>query len=174
MATLFDGRVIILGGGTTGASPDQGQRNVLIYDPIDESFTPGPKMGNAYYAHACALFKSAFHNNREVVLVAGGASDDRTQLWDYQTEGSGWISSKWKFFFHQIKTNTGMYHFLKCIHRLFIICHKSCVSLKASPQNADFFPILLCSKKLKPKKPPGKIEIFFFKKSGFFSRIFLD
>ena len=98
MATLFDGRVIILGGGTTGQSPDQGQRNVLIYDPIDESFTPGPEMENAYYAHACALFKSAFHNNREVVLVAGGASDDRTQLWDYQTEGSGWISSKWNFF----------------------------------------------------------------------------
>ena len=120
MATLFDGRVIILGGGTTGQSPDQGQRNVWIYDPIDESFTPGPEMGNAYYAHACALFKSAFHNNREVVLVAGGASDDRTQLWDYQTEGSKWITSKWKST-HEM---AGRYKINKCCADLDNFCIK--------------------------------------------------
>ena len=124
MATLFDGRVIILGGGTTGASPDQGQRNVWIYDPNTESFTPGPEMGNAYYAHACALFKSAFHNNREVVLVAGGASDDRTQLWDYQTEGSKWITSKCLSSIHEI---AGRYNEI----------HKCCTD-QNSAQNIPF------------------------------------
>ena len=56
-------------------------------------------MINDYSYHACALFKSAMHNYREVVLVAGGYQEDTVEIWDYQTQGSSWLPSKCNFVF---------------------------------------------------------------------------
>ena len=97
MVTINDGRIMILGG--SDGSIIDGKKNVWIYDHEDETFTPGPKMAKDHYWHSCTLFKSAMHNYREVALVAGGIQTDTVELWDYQTEGSKWITSKWNFVF---------------------------------------------------------------------------
>ena len=85
--TANDGRVFIMGGYPY-------KKKVWIYDPNTESFTPGQEMINDYRAHACAVFRSVLHNQREVLLVAGGWEQDTTEIWDYQTPGSSWTSSK--------------------------------------------------------------------------------
>ena len=112
--TAKDGRVI-LSGGMRGSS----RRQVWIYDWNTQSFsqsfsqssfTQGPDMKNDHHFHCCALFKSNFHNGREVLLVAGGDRQDTTEVWDYQTPGSSWTSSKWEF----------------CVY-FSIICKKKCI-----------------------------------------------
>ena len=89
--TAKDGTVMLTGG-------DGSERKVWIYDPNTASFTPGPEMINDHYAHGCAVFKSNLHDGREVLLVAGGSKQDTTEVWDYQTPGSSWTSSKWGIF----------------------------------------------------------------------------
>ena len=93
MVTRIDGMVTI-----TGGSPSS-NRKVWIFNPNDESYEDGPQMINVHRRHACALFKSAMHNYREVVLVAGGLKEDTVEIWDYQTQGSSWLPSKCNFVF---------------------------------------------------------------------------
>ena len=88
MVTRIDGMVTITS-----------NRKVWIFNPNDESYESGPQMGNAHWSHACALFKSAMHNYREVVLVAGGVNENTVEIWDYQTQGSSWLPSKCNFVF---------------------------------------------------------------------------
>ena len=83
MVTRIDGMVVI--------TFDQ---TVLIFNVNDETYESGPQTSFNHRDHACAVFKSAWHNYREVVLVAGGTEEDRAEIWDYQTSGSNWISSK--------------------------------------------------------------------------------
>ena len=94
MVTRTDGMVTI-----TGGEPHLNIKKVLIFNPNDESYEPGPQMVKIRKYHACALFKSALHNYREVVLVAGGYLDDTAEIWDYQTQGSSWLPSKCNFVF---------------------------------------------------------------------------
>ena len=82
-----NGSIFILGGYPS-------MKQVLIHDSITNSSTTGPSMQYNHYYHACAVFNSALHNGREVILVAGGWHQDTTEIWDYQTEGSSWIISK--------------------------------------------------------------------------------
>ena len=94
MVTRIDGMVTI-----TGGFPSSNLRKVWIFNPNDESYESGPQMINDHFRHACALFKSAMHNYREVVLVAGGFAEDTVEIWDYQTQGSSWLPSKCNFVF---------------------------------------------------------------------------
>ena len=96
MVTRIDGKVVITG----GVSSIELSRNIVwIFNPNNETYEFGPQMGHDFSNHGCAVFKSALHNYREVILVAGGTKSDKVELWDYQTPNSGWISSKCNFVF---------------------------------------------------------------------------
>ena len=83
MVTLHDDKVMIMGGSLS--------RNVLIFDPADKSYTNGPSMTYGRGFFGCALFKSALHNNRPVVLAAGGQLVN-TEVYDY-TYANQWETS---------------------------------------------------------------------------------
>ena len=88
MVTLEDGRIM-----TTGGEPkSQNGRKVWILDvDVDDGFIAGPDMIYKRFNHACATFRSPFHNNREVVLVAGGTKRDEVELLDFQK--NVWVES---------------------------------------------------------------------------------
>ena len=79
MVTLEDGRIMTIGG-----VPSQNSKKVWILDAVD-GFIAGPNMTYDRYNHACATFRSPLHDNREVVLVAGGTNRDEVELLDFQT-----------------------------------------------------------------------------------------
>lgn len=83
MVTLHDDKVMILGG-----YPSSNYRNVLIFDPKDNSFTTGPSLRSNKIYGGCAQFLSAKHNNRPVVLAAGG-NTRRAEILDY-TNANAW------------------------------------------------------------------------------------
>jgi len=84
MITLHDKRVMILGGFS-----NSNLKSVVIFNPADESFTNGPTLLYKRYHAACTLFLSALHDNRPVVLVAGGSDQATAELFDY-TNGDAW------------------------------------------------------------------------------------
>ena len=47
-------------------------------------------------SHACTIFYSPAHDERSVVIVAGGSgnSENTAEIWDYTNEGSTWKESK--------------------------------------------------------------------------------
>ena len=89
VVTLNDGRVMILGG-YDGLS----LRKVLIFNSTSGTFSDAPDMLYSRTQHGCATFKSQLHDQREVVLVAGGQHKIKVELLDFQTEGSIWQESK--------------------------------------------------------------------------------
>ena len=93
VVTLNDGRVMILGGYDGGMVGSYG-RKVLIFNSTSGTFSDAPDMLTTRYYHGCATFNSPLHNNREVVLAAGGKERESVELLDYQTEGSSWQESK--------------------------------------------------------------------------------
>jgi len=76
--TLHDGKVMIL-----GAVLSSLDRNVIIMDPADNSFTTGPSMSYEREQAACTLFNSPLHNGRPVVLAAGGIVQATSEVYDY-------------------------------------------------------------------------------------------
>ena len=74
-------------------------------------------MINAHTSHGCAVFNSNLHDGREVLLVAGGLYQDTTEVWDYQTPGSSWTSSKWEFcvFTWHFSTNRGKVYLFQVV-----------------------------------------------------------
>ena len=101
MLSLEDGRIIIIGGqpvphwGLRNSAPKDriiSSKSTWFYD--GNSFTSGPRTRKTRFYHACATFKSALHQNREVVLVAGGFKKDDFEILDYQTKGSEFVKSK--------------------------------------------------------------------------------
>ena len=46
---------------------------------------------------ACAVFNSAAHNMRPVVLVVGGDDRGSAEVYDFTKENSRWAESKIKF-----------------------------------------------------------------------------
>ena len=66
MVDLKDGRVMIIGGTPTF-------KEVLIYHQSNRSFVHAANLSNGRSSFACALFNSAMHGFRPVILVAGGA-----------------------------------------------------------------------------------------------------
>ena len=88
MVTLHDGKVMILG----AESPYSLTKNVVVFDPADNSYTTGPSMSYPRNQGACTLFKSNLHDGRPVVLSAGGLSQATAQVYDY-TNSNHWQTS---------------------------------------------------------------------------------
>ena len=68
----------------------------MIYDHTTSTFTYTPDMTLSRKNPACALFRSAMHNNRYVVLAAGGsAGQTQAEVFDYTNpNASAWDQSK--------------------------------------------------------------------------------
>lgn len=82
--SLHDGRVMIMGGW-----PRYNRKTVLMYEPIDETFTTQPSLIYERIHAACTLFLSPLHNNRPVVLIAGGSRQVTAEIYDY-TKSNAW------------------------------------------------------------------------------------
>lgn len=89
MVTLHDGKVLIL-----GANPNSPSlyKNVIIFDPAQNTFTTGPSLSYNRDNAACTLFNSNLHDNRPVVLAAGGWGQATAEVYDY-TNDNAWQTS---------------------------------------------------------------------------------
>ena len=93
--TLHDGKIMIIGG-----YKFRQLNTVLIFSPKNNSFIQGPSLINRRYHLACALFFSPMHDNRPVVLSAGGYGHyaggygHYTEVLDYTTANAEWQESK--------------------------------------------------------------------------------
>ena len=88
LVTLDNGKVMILGG-----YPSLNYKNLMIFDPEDNTFNTGPSLLFNRVYFGCALFKSPLHNNRPVVLAAGGSEQKTAEILDY-TNATTWEQSK--------------------------------------------------------------------------------
>jgi hypothetical protein len=86
---LSNGKVILLGGGSEG-------KGVLIFDPEAETFDQSlPSMTHGRWYHACVVFKSSLHENREVVFALLGWNQNTTEVLDYTQPNSTWTESNY-------------------------------------------------------------------------------
>ena len=76
--------------GSDGGGFEKHANSTVFYDPITETFTPGQDMNYYRYSAGCALFESAYHGGRPVVIVVGGHSGggiykplQKTEVLDY-------------------------------------------------------------------------------------------
>ena len=88
--TLHDGKVMIIG----GLSIYPPLKTTLIFSPNNNSFSPGPSMIHKRSDFACTLFYSPMHDNRPVILSAGGGNDHFSEVLDYTTANAEWQESK--------------------------------------------------------------------------------
>ena len=88
--TLHDGKVMIIGGVGSSIS----LKTILIFSPNNNSFAQGPSMIHTRFHFACTLFYSPMHDNRPVVLSAGGSSQSTAEVLDYTTANAVWQESK--------------------------------------------------------------------------------
>jgi hypothetical protein len=86
--TLHDGKVMILGADFRSSL----ERNVIIMDPADNTFSTGHSLRYKRDRAACTLFNSPLHNGRPVVLAAGGINQATTEVYDY-TYDNQWQTS---------------------------------------------------------------------------------
>ena len=84
MVTLPSGKVMILGG--------RKMKSVYIFDPEDNTFTSGPSMSYERGHLGCAIFNSPQHDNRPIVLAAGGYDQLTAEVYDY-TNAEQWETS---------------------------------------------------------------------------------
>ena len=98
MVNLKDGRIMIIGGYPT-------YKDVLIYHLSNKSFAQGPSLQVDRVSHACTLFRSPMHGNREVVLVGCGYREGGTrsvEVLDFKKPGAVWEQSKFRQIFISI------------------------------------------------------------------------
>ena len=90
MVTLHDGKVMIIGG-----DPSPNDKNVIIFDPEDNTFDNGPDLNYNRDNAGCTIFRSPMHNNRNVVLTAGGGGQSTAEILDYTNpNANAWEESK--------------------------------------------------------------------------------
>ena len=82
---------MMIGGGTK-----EQRKTVMMFEPdshekFDESV---PSLIHEAYDAGCAVFKSAMHNYRLVVLSVGGQGGSFAEVYDYTKPNSTWIESK--------------------------------------------------------------------------------
>ena len=66
----------------------------MIFNPEGNTFSTGPNLLYGRYRLACALYVSSMHDNRPVVLAAGGGDDQATaEVLDY-TVTNAWEEGK--------------------------------------------------------------------------------
>ena len=91
---LSTGKVMLLGGGYYGKIG----KSVIVFDPNTETFDislPSLKYNRTYVG--CAVFNSAMHDNREVVLAVGGWKQATAEVWDYTQPNAEWTESNYLF-----------------------------------------------------------------------------
>ena len=89
---LSTGKVMLLGGGY-GA---KNGKSVIIFDPETKTFDLSlPSLKTNRFNFGCAVFKSAMHDNREVVLAVGGLFRVSAEIWDYTQLNAEWTSSNY-------------------------------------------------------------------------------
>ena len=70
--------------------PDQ-YKSTLTYNANSGTFSSGPSMIHDRRSAACSMFRSKLHNDRNVVLCAGGIFDQGTaELLDFSQENAKW------------------------------------------------------------------------------------
>ena len=89
MTKLPSGRIVIIGG-----YPSSVGKSVIEFDPITNSFNELPSLATERDDLACAVFKSPFHNERLVLLAAGGYYEATAELLDYTQTNAKWTQSK--------------------------------------------------------------------------------
>ena len=88
IVVLNDDEFMILG----SQFPDDHRKNTIIYNANSETFSSGPSMNYDRMFGTCSVFQSKFHNDRQVVLVAGGNGDGGTaELLDFTLENAQWV-----------------------------------------------------------------------------------
>ena len=87
MVVLNNDEFMILG----AADPSNLYKNTMTYNANSGTFTDGPSMIHNRRDATCSMFQSKFHNDRQVVLCAGGISDSGTaELLDFSQENAQW------------------------------------------------------------------------------------
>ena len=87
MVVLNNDEFMILGSDSSSSL----YRNTMTYNANSGTFTNGPSMLHNRQDGACSIFQSKLHNDRPVVLVAGGYGDNGTpELLDYSQENAQW------------------------------------------------------------------------------------
>ena len=90
---LSTGQVMVLGG---GLQRDRIGKNVIIFNPDEETFnTSLPSLKHSRSSFGCAVFNSAIHDNREVVLAVGGWNQATAEIWDYTQPNAEWTESNY-------------------------------------------------------------------------------
>ena len=88
---LSTGQVMLLGG-------DPESKSAVRFDPNTKTFNtslPSLKFDRVYFG--CAVFKSAMHDNREVVLAAGGHGEATAEVLDHTQPNAKWTESNYSF-----------------------------------------------------------------------------
>ena len=89
---LSTGQVILLGGEYGG----ENGKSVIMFDPDTETFDMSlPSLKTSRFNFGCAVFKSAMHDNREVVLAVGGLFRATAEIWDYTQLNAEWTKSNY-------------------------------------------------------------------------------
>ena len=77
----------------TGNSIFMYEKEVWQYNLLTENFTQMPEIPESMLQSGCTAFKSAKHNNREVIFVGGGNQGNKAFILDYAMTES-WEESK--------------------------------------------------------------------------------
>ena len=86
-------KVMILGGYQRNSTT--AKRKVNIFDPKTKSYdTSLPSMNYDRMNAGCAIFQSAYHENRTVVLIVGGWKAATAEVYDFTKLNSSWTESK--------------------------------------------------------------------------------
>jgi hypothetical protein len=87
--SLSNGQVMLLGG-------FQDRKSAIIFHPESETFDQSlPPMLYDRNRFGCASFYSPLHNNREVVLAAGGWNQATAEILDYSQPNANWTESNY-------------------------------------------------------------------------------
>ena len=87
---LKSGKVMIIGG-----LPAENAKTVTVFDPDENTFDQSlPSMIHQRWNFGCAVFNSAMHENRSIILAAGGLNLETAEVYDYTQPNATWIESK--------------------------------------------------------------------------------
>ena len=92
MVTLPSDKVMILGGYAVPAA--ETPKKVIVFDLKTNNYTVLPSMNHNRMNAGCAIFQSAHHENRTVVLAVGGWKVATAEIYDFTKPNSSWIESK--------------------------------------------------------------------------------